>query len=114
MKKSFMQIMDDILNKQYDYIPKTEGVYTVTDGKGEIFYIGKGVNLKRRIKQYVYQGYGKGNNHRGGKHLFTLAGWEDFTIEFTECENARDKEKAMIQGYKDTFNGNRPFANKRD
>lgn len=114
MKKSFKQIMDDILNKQYDYIPKTEGVYTVTDGKGEIFYIGKGVNLKRRIKQYVYQGYGKGNNHRGGKKLFELTGWEECFIEFTECENAREKEQLMIQEFKNKHNGKRPFANSRD
>ena len=114
MKLTFKQIMDDIIKKQYDYIPKTEGVYVVKDKTNEILYIGKGVNLKERIKKYVYQGYGKGNNHRGGKSLFTLTGWEDLSIEFTECENARDREKAMIQDYKNTHNGNRPFANKRD
>lgn len=114
MKLTFKQIMDDILNRRYDYIPKTEGVYVVTDGNGKILYIGKGVNLKRRIKQYIYQGYDKGNNHRGGKKLFELSGWEEFFIEFTECENARDKEKTMIQNYKDKHNGDRPFANKRD
>lgn len=114
MKCVFGQVMNDIINKKYNYIPKTEGVYVVKDNAGEIFYIGKGVNLKRRIKQFVYQGYGKGDNHRGGKNLFTLTGWEDFYIEFTECENARDKEKTMIQNYKDKHNGDRPFANKRD
>ena len=113
MQLTFKQIMEDIINKQYDYIPKTEGVYVVKDKAGEIKYIGKGVNLKRRIKQFVYQGYGKGNNHRGGKSLFALMGWEDFSIEFTECENAREKEKALIQIYRDSHNGEFPSANKR-
>ena len=103
-----------MINKKYDYIPKTEGVYVVKDKTNEILYIGKGVNLKRRIKQFAYQGYGKGNNHRGGKKLFELPCWEDFYIEFIECESARKKEKVMIKEYKDSHNGQRPFANKRD
>ena len=33
-------------------IPETSGVYLFKNGKGEIIYIGKAVNLKNRVRSY--------------------------------------------------------------
>ena len=44
----------------YQNLPPTPGVYIMKNGKGEILYIGKAVNLKRRVSSYFL----RTNNYR--------------------------------------------------
>jgi len=41
-----------IMNKLYKHIPESSGVYIMKDTLGRILYIGKAVNLKRRVSSY--------------------------------------------------------------
>lgn len=44
----------------YKNLPETSGVYIMKNAKGEILYIGKAVNLKRRVSSY----FQRANNYR--------------------------------------------------
>ena len=40
------------MNKFYEKLPDTPGVYLMKNGRGEIIYVGKAANLKRRVSSY--------------------------------------------------------------
>ena len=42
----------DIINKTVKTIPNKPGLYRMLDQNGEIIYIGKAKNLRKRIKNY--------------------------------------------------------------
>ncbi len=41
------------LHEQADALPTTAGVYLFKDGRGEVLYVGKAVNLRARVRQYL-------------------------------------------------------------
>ena len=48
-------------NKRVDFkaklkdVPELPGVYIMSDGSGEIIYVGKAKNLRARLRQYFYE-----------------------------------------------------------
>ena len=42
----------DTLSKKVNALPQTPGVYLFSDTSGTIIYVGKAINLRRRVKQY--------------------------------------------------------------
>ena len=41
-----------------DALPDTPGVYLMKDARGKILYVGKAVNLKRRVNQHCERRHG--------------------------------------------------------
>ena len=44
--------MTDRLREQIKDLPLTSGVYLMKDARGRIIYVGKAVNLRRRVQSY--------------------------------------------------------------
>jgi len=45
------------MKKLYTSLPETPGVYLMKNGKGEILYVGKAGNLRRRVSSYFLRGH---------------------------------------------------------
>ena len=45
------------LKEKVRRLPKTSGVYVMKDALGNVIYIGKAVNLRRRVGQYFMNSY---------------------------------------------------------
>jgi len=81
-----------------------------------VLYIGKGINLNKRIKDFIRFGSGKRVGHMGGRLVWQVEGHENFLIAWMAVntnENPRSKEKQMIREFKAIY-GKRPFANLED
>lgn len=76
-----------------------------------VVYIGKANDLNRRIRQYLQFGSGKSVGHRGGRYIWQLADSDELLVCWKRIENPREVEKAMIVDFKNSHNGQRPFAN---
>lgn len=96
----------DILQKKWATICKYP---EYEDG---LLYIGKAVNLYRRIKQFVDTGYGIPANHKGGRAIFQLENNKQLLIKIFECENYEDRETEEIDTYIRHRN-EKPLANWR-
>ncbi len=48
-----VQQVDLSLRNQVKNIPSSPGIYMMLDGKGDVIYIGKAVNLKERVRSYL-------------------------------------------------------------
>jgi group I intron endonuclease len=72
--------------------PKQAGVYKLTCKINNKIYIGKGVNLRNRMREY--SNYGK--NHKGRhyiQHAVIKHGWDNFSVEILEIMEGFDKSK---------------------
>lgn len=80
-----------------------------------ILYIGKSTNMRSRLRSYMRFGQGKRASHGGGRAIWQMADVDDFVICWAETlENSRMVEWRMIQAFKLSHEGKRPFANMSD
>ena len=80
-----------------------------------ILYIGKSKNMRRRLRSYMRFGQGKRASHGGGRAIWQMTDVDDFVICWAETyENSRMVERRMIQAFKLSHEGKRPFANMSD
>ena len=80
-----------------------------------ILYIGKSKNMRRRLRSYMRFGQGKRASHGGGRAIWQMTDVDDFVICWAETlENSRMVEWRMIQAFKLSHEGKRPFANMSD
>lgn len=80
-----------------------------------ILYIGKSTNMRSRLRSYMRFGQGKRASHGGGRAIWQMTDVDDFVICWAETlENSRMVEWRMIQAFKLSHEGKRPFANMSD
>jgi hypothetical protein len=79
-----------------------------------LIYVGKGDNLRRRLKQYLDFGSGQPVGHWGGRYIWQLVdsaallvGWKTTAPD----ETAGNAEAALIERFRNTHSGRLPFAN---
>ena len=89
----------DIINKTVKTIPNKPGVYRMLDENGEIIYIGKAKNLKKRIKSYSR----KNLENKRIKRMAELIRSIEFTTTENE-ENALLLEVNLIKAHKPKYN----------
>lgn len=81
----------------------------------DILYIGKANGEKglfQRLRQYMRYGFGGGNNHRGGRAIFQVEGYENLICRWCICEHCEDKEHLLLENFKRKY-GTYPIANWR-
>lgn len=80
-----------------------------------ILYIGKSTNMRSRLRSYMRFGQGKRASHGGGRAIWQMTDVDDFVICWAETlENSRMVEWRMIQAFKLSHEGKRPFTNMSD
>ncbi len=79
----------------------------------EVIYIGKATSLRNRLYQYMRFGQGEGIGHYGGRFIWQLKDSRDLLVCWkpTPGKDPREVEKQMIQEFKASHDGMRPFAN---
>lgn len=88
---------DDFLAR----VPRTPGVYRVLDAAGAVVYVGKAVNLRRRLSQY--RNATRRKKHRKMREIVKSAA--DITFEPCESElEASLREQALIQELRPRWN----------
>jgi hypothetical protein len=83
----------------------------------QIVYVGKAAGakgLRQRIRQLIDFGYGKPIGHRGGRMLWHLQDHKTLLLKWQECprSQADGLETKLIDQFKVSHNGKRPFANR--
>ena len=104
----------NIIEGDYSKLLLTEKYEKIKDSN--ILYIGKAGGkrgLYQRLKQYLNQGNCNGKNHRGGRAIFQLAGWQNLEVKFTVDYNCELTEKYLLSAYKNKY-GVYPLANFRN
>ena len=78
----------------------------------EVVYIGKGDQLRRRIRQFARYGEGKATNHAGGRLIWQLAEPDELRIAWKETPDRVpiEVEAEMIAMFRREY-GKPPFAN---
>jgi hypothetical protein len=82
----------------------------------EVVYIGKGEDLRRRLKQYTDFGAGHPVGHWGGRYIWQLADADRLVVGWRACEQgetASEAEARLLRQFKEAF-GCLPFANIAD
>ncbi len=87
-----------------------------------VVYIGKAggagssATLQKRIDQYLRFGQGANVGHWGGRYIWQLADSRDLIVCWKTLTNEepREVEHKMIEDFKATHTGKRPFANLKD
>lgn len=90
--------------------------------KTSIVYIGKAggtsssVTLNKRLGQYLRFGQGANVGHWGGRYIWQLQDSRDLIVCWKRLysEEPREVEQQMIEDFKASHSGRRPFANLRD
>jgi len=78
-----------------------------------VLYIGKAVNLRRRIRQYMNFGSRRGKNHAGGRLIWWIRGYHRLLIFYKTLPpgvSPRDKERVLLVKFEHQY-GKLPFAN---
>lgn len=71
-------------------------------GCSELLYIGKAGGrrgLRQRIRQYLLYGFGEGNNHRGGRAVFQITGFEKLICVWEECMECEKEEHRLLKEF---------------
>ena len=80
-----------------------------------VLYIGKAGGrrgLNQRLRQYMHYGFSGGRNHRGGRSIFQIKGFEQLVCEWKCIPNCEAEERRMLQAFKQQY-GDYPLANHR-
>lgn len=78
-----------------------------------VVYLGKGDNLRRRLKQFAQFGRGEPIGHWGGRYIWQLADAAELLVCWKRCEpevSARALETELLDGFVAQHNA-LPFAN---
>jgi hypothetical protein len=79
-----------------------------------VIYIGKGDNLRRRVKEYMDFGSGKPVGHWGGRYIWQLEHAATLLVAWkikAPDEAASSAEAGLIARFSDQYAGRLPFAN---
>lgn len=78
-----------------------------------VIYIGKGDDLRRRLREFTKFGAGRPIGHRGGRYLWQLKGPEGFVVAWRETGDLspRQSEAELLRAFRQTYGGRLPFAN---
>ncbi len=76
-------------------IPPTAGVYQFEDGHGTVLYVGKSVNLRRRVRGYFYGG---GPRNARLAEMLRLARKVEIRPTGTELEARLDEAERIVHG----------------
>lgn len=90
--------------------------------KTSVLYIGKAggtgssATLRKRLDQYLRFGQGANVGHRGGRYIWQLADSRDLVVcwKVLPSDEPREVERQIIEDFKATHAGKRPFANLMD
>jgi hypothetical protein len=80
-------------------------------------YVGKGDNLRQRLKQYADFGAGRPVGHWGGRYIWQLADRDDLVVAWRPCQadqTAVAFESKLVTLFKRENGGRLPFANIAD
>jgi hypothetical protein len=79
----------------------------------QVVYIGKGDDLRRRLREFMKFGSGRPIGHRGGRYVWQLEGSEDFVVAWRETGEVspRQAEIDLVRAFRMTYGGRLPFAN---
>lgn len=87
------------LTEKIAVLPTTPGVYTYYDASGEIIYVGKAVNLKRRVSSYFNR------THESTRTNLLVRAIADMSYIVVPTEqDALNLENSMIKEYKPRYN----------
>lgn len=78
-----------------------------------VIYIGKGDDLRRRLREFMKFGAGRPIGHRGGRYVWQLKSSEEFVVAWRETGdvNPRQAEADLLRAFRKTYGGRLPFAN---
>jgi hypothetical protein len=78
-----------------------------------VIYIGKGDDLRRRLREFMNFGAGRPIGHRGGRYVWQLEGSEDLVVAWRETGDVspRQGEVHLRDAFRKTYGGRLPFAN---
>lgn len=89
----------DIIKEKLIGLPQTPGCYIMKDRTGTVIYVGKAVNLKRRVSQYFHA------NVKGEKVRRMVENIADFEYVVTQTEiDALSLESNLIKKHKPHYN----------
>ena len=92
--------MTDLILEKYGQIPHQPGVYLMKDLKGSIIYVGKAIDLKKRLSSYFIK-----KHHHDAKTLVLLEMIKDFEIIITSSgHEAFILESNLIKEYNPRYN----------
>ena len=93
-----MSDLPDIVKQKLAALPSNPGVYRYFDKKGELIYVGKAKNLKRRVSSYF-------NKEQTGKTRVLVSKIADLEYSIVDSESeALLLENTMIKQYKPRYN----------
>ena len=93
-----MPELPDIVKQKLAALPNKPGVYRYFDKKGELIYVGKAKNLKRRVSSYF-------NKEQVGKTRVLVSKIADLEYSIVDSESeALLLENTMIKQYKPRYN----------
>ena len=93
-----MSDLPDIVKQKLAALPSKPGVYRYFDKKGELIYVGKAKNLKRRVSSYF-------NKEQTGKTRVLVSKIADLEYSIVDSESeALLLENTMIKQYKPRYN----------
>lgn len=79
--------------------------------ESKVLYIGKSVNLRKRIRLGIKFGKGQPVNKWGGRYIWQINCAAKLAVYFKETSTPRETEKQLIQAFKDSHGQRLPFAN---
>ena len=88
------------LEQKLDTLPKRPGVYLMHDVKGEVIYVGKGIDLFSRVRSYFHA---SAQQHPKTRHLVSEIADIEWIITESEVE-ALILEANLIKKYRPRFN----------
>ncbi len=86
-----------------------ESERTYWTGSQPIIYIGRGRNLRRRLKQFYGHKYGNRAPHRGGQAILLID--QPKTIHWAACQDYPDVERRLLEAFV-AASGSLPFGNR--
>lgn len=90
----------NIEKKRFETLPNEPGIYLMKDSKGEVIYVGKAKELKKRLRSYFF---GKSDQRYTLKFLLSRIADFEYIITQTEKE-ALILENTLIKRYKPRYN----------
>ncbi len=92
-------MMSDELKLKVSLLPETPGVYRYLNQDGEIIYVGKAKNLKRRVSSYFNREHAVARTRMLVRNIHDMI----YTVVNTE-EEALDLENSLIKEFKPRYN----------
>lgn len=87
------------LNTQADQLPTSAGVYLFRDSRNEVLYVGKAVNLRARVRQYL-----QGHDERFMVRFLVAAAARVDTVPVANEKEALILENSLIKQHQPRYN----------